>query len=170
MLLSFAAKAGTFSCVMNANSEIQNQKCSNLIVHEVTDYFTRVYPSSKFDIVIVANYSKSDDGVVSGFSLSGVSPKGTDRVPESRFITQFIINDSQRRTKSEYIAEEELAIKDSIRQLMQSVGGSDAYQQDVPQSNQTMQSQKSCHWQAFTSEGAIAVDSAENGHMEEVCN
>lgn len=71
---SLNAFAGAYIC-----SSYGDAGCAEHIKDIVSDKFTKKYPSSKYEIVIVYQYDAYSDGGGVGFAVAGVSPKVTEK-------------------------------------------------------------------------------------------
>lgn len=97
------------------------KKCGSTVVDLVSERFTTRYPATKWEIVVLAEFTPYLNGGGVGYSIAGVSRKvaGTQQptVPRHRFVS------TSRRTGehislSETQAEVDQLVRDSIEQMM----------------------------------------------------
>lgn len=115
-LIAFTGYAGEFqvSCFSNLGG------CSARVKNVVTDKFTRHYPASRYEIVVLAEFQPYSDGGGVGYAVAGVSPvlrDGTTQFPVRRYASTVRIVD-RSMSAFDVTRETEMVMRDAVEQLM----------------------------------------------------
>lgn len=126
-----AAQAGAFNCRAFAT---EPDGCFELIRDLVTDEFTKKYPVSKYEIVVIASSTLYDDGSGSGIAIVGVAPAKRGAVPLQRFNSFFILGNASLVQVHE---REKRAVRYAVANMVRTLTGKSDSQQQLPQVSRT---------------------------------
>lgn len=114
------AHAGDFLCV--AFNDLK-QSCGDMIKYDITDAFTKRYPVSKYQIVILSASSRYGDGASSGMAMVGIAPRSSSNerstVPADRYIHSFI--ERSPHTYGEITDMEAKAVRSAVHQMVEAL-------------------------------------------------
>ncbi len=83
LALTFTA-TNAFAGQFSIRSFTSVRDVAGLVTDLVTDKFTRNFPVSKYEIILISESTSYRDGSGVTFAFAGMSPIGTDRMPKYR--------------------------------------------------------------------------------------